>query len=49
MEAGANFFDTADIYSNGTSEEMLGRAVAHLKREDILLSTKATFRSGKGA
>ena len=48
MEAGANFFDTADIYSSGTSEEMLGRAVDHLKREDILLSTKATFRLGTG-
>ena len=48
MEAGLNFFDTADIYSGGKSEEMLGRAVAHLKREDILLSTKATFRFGAG-
>ena len=48
MEAGLNFFDTADIYSGGKSEEMLGRAVAHLKREDILLSTKATFRLGAG-
>ncbi len=48
MEAGLNFFDTADIYSGGKSEEMLGRAVAHLKREDVLLSTKATFRFGAG-
>ena len=48
MDAGLNFFDTADIYSGGKSEEMLGRAVAHLKREDILLSTKATFRLGDG-
>ncbi len=48
MEAGLNFFDTADIYSMGKSEEMLGRAVAHLRREDILLSTKATFRFGTG-
>jgi aryl-alcohol dehydrogenase-like predicted oxidoreductase len=48
MEAGLNFFDTADVYSGGKSEEMLGRAVAHLKREDILLSTKATFRLGEG-
>lgn len=48
MEAGLNFFDTADVYSGGKSEEMLGRAVAHLKREDILLSTKATFRLGAG-
>ena len=48
MEGGVNFFDTADIYSHGKSEEMLGRAVAHLKREDILISTKATFRFGAG-
>lgn len=48
MEAGVNFFDTADIYSGGLSETMLGKAVSHLKREDILLSTKATFRFGAG-
>jgi aryl-alcohol dehydrogenase-like predicted oxidoreductase len=44
MEAGCNFFDTADIYSDGHSEQVLGKAVAHLKREDILISTKGTFR-----
>jgi aryl-alcohol dehydrogenase-like predicted oxidoreductase len=48
MEAGCNFFDTADIYSDGISETMLGKAIAHLKREDVLLSTKATFRFGSG-
>ncbi len=48
MEAGVNFFDTADVYSTGKSEEMLGRAIRHLKRQDVLLSTKATFRVGKG-
>ncbi len=48
MEAGVNFFDTADIYSNGASETMLGKALSHLKREDILISTKATFRFGSG-
>ncbi|MGI8428596.1 MAG: aldo/keto reductase, partial [Solirubrobacteraceae bacterium] len=48
MEAGVNLFDTADIYSSGASETMLGKAVSHLKREDILLSTKATFRFGEG-
>lgn len=46
MEAGCNFFDTADIYSDGKSEEVLGQAVDHLRREDVLLSTKATFRGG---
>ncbi len=48
MEAGVNFFDTADIYSNGGSELALAKATAHLKREDILISTKATFRFGVG-
>ncbi len=48
MEAGLNFFDTADVYSDGASEEVLGQAIKHLKREDVLLSTKATFRRGKG-
>jgi aryl-alcohol dehydrogenase-like predicted oxidoreductase len=49
MEAGLNFFDTADIYSYGRSETVLGGAIKHLKREDVLISTKATFRFGKGA
>ena len=48
MEAGCNFFDTADVYSDGASESMLGEAIAHLKREDVLISTKATFRLGDG-
>ena len=48
MDAGLNFFDTADIYSDGGSETALGKATAHLKREDVLLSTKATFRLGTG-
>jgi aryl-alcohol dehydrogenase-like predicted oxidoreductase len=48
MEAGCNFFDTADIYSDGKSEEVLGHAIAHLPRQDVLLSTKATFRFGPG-
>jgi aryl-alcohol dehydrogenase-like predicted oxidoreductase len=49
MDAGLNFFDTADIYSNGSSEEVLGEAIDHLKREDVLISTKSTFRFGPGA
>ena len=48
MDAGLNFFDTADIYSDGGSETALGKAIAHHKREDVLLSTKATFRFGNG-
>ena len=48
MEAGLNFFDTADVYSDGGSEIALGKALSHLKREDVLISTKATFRLGTG-
>jgi aryl-alcohol dehydrogenase-like predicted oxidoreductase len=47
LEAGVNLFDTADIYSNGLSEEILGKAIAG-RRNDLLISTKATFRSGQG-
>ncbi len=48
MEAGVNFFDTADMYSQGLSEEVLGQAIQHLRREDVLISTKATFQFGEG-
>jgi aryl-alcohol dehydrogenase-like predicted oxidoreductase len=48
MDAGLNFFDTADIYSNGGSEEALGKTLKAYKREDVLISTKATFRFGPG-
>jgi aryl-alcohol dehydrogenase-like predicted oxidoreductase len=47
LDAGVNLFDTADIYSDGLSEEILGKAVAG-KRGDVLISTKTTFRLGKG-
>lgn len=42
LEAGVNFFDTADIYSNGASEEVLGRAISDLgvDREDVVIATK---------
>ena len=33
MEAGVNFFDTADVYSQGLAEEILGEAIRHLPRE----------------
>jgi aryl-alcohol dehydrogenase-like predicted oxidoreductase len=48
MDAGINMFDTANIYSDGRSETVLGKALAHLNREDVLISTKATFRLGEG-
>ncbi|MEO8659722.1 MAG: aldo/keto reductase [Bryobacteraceae bacterium] len=48
LEAGVNFFDTADIYSQGLSEEILGQALQHVPRESVLISTKATFQFGEG-
>ena len=47
LEAGVNLFDTADVYSGGVSEEVLGKAIAG-RRDQVLLSTKATFRMGDG-
>ena len=44
IEAGGNFIDTADIYSNGTSEEMLGKALREHARDDVVLATKCYFR-----
>jgi aryl-alcohol dehydrogenase-like predicted oxidoreductase len=47
LDAGVNFFDTADVYSKGLSEEILGKAIEG-KRHDLLISTKATFPMGDG-
>jgi len=47
LEAGVNLFDTADIYSDGLSETILGKAIAG-RRDQVLISTKATFRMGSG-
>jgi aryl-alcohol dehydrogenase-like predicted oxidoreductase len=47
LDAGVNLFDTADIYSKGLSEEILGEALAG-RRDDVLISTKATFPMGEG-
>jgi aryl-alcohol dehydrogenase-like predicted oxidoreductase len=48
LDAGVTMFDTADIYSNGASEEVLGAAIKG-RRDKVLISTKFTFRSGEGA
>jgi aryl-alcohol dehydrogenase-like predicted oxidoreductase len=48
LEAGLNLFDSADIYSDGDAESILGQAVAG-RRDRVLLSTKGTFRSGEDA
>jgi aryl-alcohol dehydrogenase-like predicted oxidoreductase len=47
FEAGVNLFDTADVYSEGQSEEILGKALEG-KRDRALISTKTTFRFGDG-
>ena len=47
LEAGVNMFDTADVYSKGVSEEILGKAIAG-RRDAVLISTKATFSMGDG-
>src|SRR5580692_6565314 len=46
LEAGLNMFDSADIYSNGAAEEILGQAIKG-RRDRVIISTKATFRKGK--
>lgn len=48
LEAGLNMFDSADIYSGGLAETILGKAITG-RRDEVILSTKATFRSGPGA
>ncbi|KUO14689.1 aldo/keto reductase [Streptomyces dysideae] len=45
LEAGINLIDTADMYSDGESEEMVGKAIAG-RRDDIVLATKATMPMG---
>jgi aryl-alcohol dehydrogenase-like predicted oxidoreductase len=49
LEAGLNMFDSADVYSSGEAERVLGGAIKGLSREDLIISTKATFRSGARA
>ena len=48
LDAGVNLFDTADIYSDGLSEEILGEAIEG-RRQNLLLASKARFRMGPGA
>ena len=50
LEAGINFFDTADVYSNGESEQILGRALKAfgVKREDVVIATKVYQPMGPG-
>lgn len=48
LDAGVTLFDSADVYSAGQSEQVLGEAIKG-RRNQLLISTKATFRSGDGA
>ena len=48
LEAGVNLYDTADVYSRGQSEEILGQALQG-RREKVLIATKARFPMGDGA
>lgn len=47
LEAGVNLFDTADVYSNGASEEVLGAAIKG-RRDAVLISTKTSLPMGDG-
>jgi aryl-alcohol dehydrogenase-like predicted oxidoreductase len=50
IDAGVNFFDTADVYSDGESEKTLGQSLKNLgiARKDVVIATKAYSRTGPG-
>ena len=49
VEAGINFFDTANVYSDGSSEEIVGRALRDFaRRDEIVVATKGRFNDRKG-
>jgi aryl-alcohol dehydrogenase-like predicted oxidoreductase len=48
LDAGINFIDTADVYSGGESEEIVGRALAGGRRDDVVIATKVHFPMGDG-
>jgi aryl-alcohol dehydrogenase-like predicted oxidoreductase len=47
LDEGINFIDTADVYSAGESEEIVGQALAHGRREHVVLATKAHAAMGR--
>src|SRR3954468_25008187 len=47
LDSGLNMFDSADVYSAGMAEEILGAAIKG-RRDKVIVSTKATFRLGEG-
>jgi aryl-alcohol dehydrogenase-like predicted oxidoreductase len=48
LEAGGNFIDTADVYESGLSEEITGRAIKGVPRDEVVLGTKVRFPMGEG-
>jgi 1-deoxyxylulose-5-phosphate synthase len=49
LELGINFFDTADVYSNGVSESVTGRALHDFaRRDEVVIASKVRFPTGKG-
>jgi aryl-alcohol dehydrogenase-like predicted oxidoreductase len=48
LDAGLNMFDSADVYSKGAAESILGEAIKGRPRDSLILSTKATFRFDEG-
>jgi len=48
IDAGVNLIDTANVYSNGASEEIIGNALAGRRKGGVLLATKARFAMGEG-
>ncbi len=48
IDAGGNFIDTADVYTQGASEEILGRWLHDRRRDDVVIATKVRFPMGDG-
>ncbi|WP_213453327.1 aldo/keto reductase [Rhizomonospora bruguierae] len=48
VEAGGNFIDTADVYGEGASEEIIGSWLAHRSRDDLVIATKLFWHTGGG-
>ena len=48
LDAGVNLIDTADVYSAGASEEIIGEALGGVRKNDVLIATKARFAMGLG-
>ena len=47
LDAGINFVDTADVYSQGESEEVVGKALAQVDRDSVVLATKVHGAMGQ--